>query len=67
MNCPYCDEELRYHDWWYTGNLAAYERGNGGNFQKQGDIYKCLNEECEAYEEFFYTDRYGDLHNGYPC
>lgn len=68
MECPYCDEELHCEDYYYTGNLSAYEKGyNNSGFQKLGDIYKCDNEECEMYQESFYTDLQDNLHEGYPC
>lgn len=62
MECPYCEEELNDHDY--------YGRGIPGrsDFQKVGDIYKCENEECEAYQQTFYTRGNNDeLHEGYPC
>lgn len=60
MECPYCSQEMDCHDFYghYLGN---------GNWNKQGDIYKCNNEKCEAYEQHFYTDVQGNLHEGYPC
>lgn len=36
-------------------------------FEKIGDIFKCENEECEMFDEHFYTDRQGNLQEGYPC
>lgn len=61
MDCPYCEEELNYHDY--------YGRGIPGRegFEKTGDIYKCENEDCEMFDENFYTDKQNDLHEGYPC
>jgi hypothetical protein len=59
MDCPYCGEELAWHD--YYGPRVD------GRIQKRGDIYKCENEECDAYEQHFYTDQREELHDGYPC
>lgn len=61
MECPYCEEELQYHDYYGFGNPY------GPQFVKQGDIYKCDNDSCEMYEEHFYTDKQDELHEGYPC
>ena len=60
MLCPYCSHELGYHDWFGT-NM-------GRNPHKTGDIYICQNEDCEAYEQHFYT-RINDneLYEGFPC
>lgn len=62
MNCPYCDSELEYHD--YFGRIASHQDG-----KVMGDIYQCGNEECEQYQQSFYTyrDGNGNLHEGYPC
>ena len=48
MECPYCFQELDWHDYFgkYTGE------GMSG-INKTGDIYKCPNEECES-ETFNY-------------
>lgn len=62
MECLYCGEELKYHDWF--GVNMKFD----GTGEKRGDIYKCENEKCEAYEETFYTRNGSDeLHEGYPC
>ena len=61
MKCPYCGEELEYHDYYGNGIPGR------NDFKKIGDIFKCENEECEAYEEHFYTDRNDELCEGYPC
>jgi hypothetical protein len=60
MNCPNCKQELKYHDWFGT-NMGFTRIA-----KKIGDIYKCENEECENYEQFFYTRR-EELFEGYPC
>lgn len=61
MECPYCEGELRYHDYYGLG-IPMRE-----DFKKLGDIYMCDNEECEAYQEHFYTDQNDELREGYPC
>lgn len=66
MQCPYCNEELNYQSFYYKGNYEAYEKGYAG-IEKLGDIYQCNNENCRAYEQHFYTDMQGNLHEGYPC
>jgi hypothetical protein len=62
MECPYCGAELEWDDYYgfYLGN---------DNWDKQGDIYKCLNEDCEsgAFNNFFHTDKQENLYEGYPC
>jgi len=58
MECPECDNELVYDD--YFGNW----RGN--RIEKKGEIYKCDNEDCEEYY-FYISDNDNKLHNGYPC
>lgn len=62
MECPYCKEELNYHD--YFGRICRHQDG-----KVLGDIYQCKNEDCEAYQEHFYTYRNNEseLHEGYPC
>jgi hypothetical protein len=60
MDCPYCNQELNWHD--YYGFYLGHDQ-----WDKQGDIFKCKNEECEVYEQHFYTDEQDNLHEGYPC
>ena len=62
MECPYCEQELEYHDYY------GYYLGND-SWDKIGDIFKCSNEECESevFNYYFYTDKQGNLHEGYPC
>lgn len=75
MECPYCEEELCQHDSYFSGRPGSFygTSGNGiyypptPNYRKLGDIFKCHNEECEAYQEHFYTDLQENLHEGYPC
>lgn len=65
ITCPYCFNQLEYED--YYGSRAA---------GKIGDIYRCPNAMkrggfCES-ETFrvcgaFYTDKGGNLCEGYPC
>ena len=62
MECTYCGAELEHHDYYgfYLGN---------DNWNKQGDIYRCENENCESevFGYLFYTDKQDNLHEGYPC
>lgn len=75
MECPYCEKELIYQDYYYTGRPEGFfgTVANGihykqsSDYKKLGDIYKCFNEECQRYQEHFYTDMHGDIHEGYPC
>ncbi len=75
MECPECEEELVNHDYYYCGRPESFygTAGNGihypatPNYRKLGDIFKCGNEECECFDEHFYTDEQGNLHHGYPC
>lgn len=62
MECSYCEKELEHHD--YYGRIASHQDGH-----KEGDIFKCVNEECEMFEESFHnhSDRPDDIHEGYPC
>jgi hypothetical protein len=69
MECPYCGEELNYEEYYGKHN---WEMGPGVTgmrdwWDKTGDIYKCKNEECDAYEQHFYTDKQDNLHEGYLC
>lgn len=74
MECPYCGGNLQ--------DLGAYYQGRPGNFYGTssngiyypptpdykilGRQYRCNNEECEAFESFFYTKN-GELLEGNPC
>ena len=90
MECPYCEAELIYHD--YYGK-RDYNTLSG--IRRTGDIFKCPNhdgfdieEEAREYASFddieyddweeivcnsatfngyFYTDKSGNLREGYPC
>ena len=43
------------------GQLVSY-------FLKEGDIFVCKNEECEGFDEKYYTKGNSDeLYEGYPC
>lgn len=70
MICPYCGNELELHDYYgkvqYAEHYYSYPRSY---IKKTGDIYKCLNEECESevFNYLFYTDSNDNLHEGYPC
>jgi hypothetical protein len=39
MECPYCQSELVYNDYYFSGNYSA------GEYEKLGDIYQCGNSE----------------------
>jgi hypothetical protein len=62
MECPYCGAELNCID--YYGFYLGHDQ-----WDKQGDIYECENEECESglFNYHFHTDLQGNLHEGYPC
>lgn len=60
MDCPNCSTELKYVDFY------GFYKGND-NWDKKGDIFKCTNEECDCFDEYFHTDVDGDLNEGYPC
>lgn len=69
MNCPICDMELEHED--YYGRLAAHQDG-----KVIGEIFRCpngieqngsCNSEIFSVVGSFYTDRNGNLHEGYPC
>lgn len=62
MDCMYCDQELNCTDYYGIGNL------NRQDFEKQGDIYQCDNEDCKENGNSFYT-KVNDttLYEGYPC
>ena len=64
MNCPYCEQELKWHDWFGT-NMRF-----DGSGDKKGDIYECKNEErdSQSFNYSFYTRLNDDeLKEGYPC
>jgi hypothetical protein len=61
MNCPHCNKEMKYEDYYGKGIPGNYD------FIKDGDIYECDNDECEMYAENFHTDVDGNLYEGYPC
>jgi hypothetical protein len=57
MECPYCGAELKYHDFYYSGNYAAYEKGYAGSgFKVKGHIYKCPN--SEGFEDYAEAEKY---------
>jgi C4-type Zn-finger protein len=62
MECPICNQELLYHD--YFGRIASHQDGT-----VLGDIYICDNEDCEGYQEHYHTrrDNPDELREGYPC
>jgi hypothetical protein len=62
MNCPYCGEHMDVSE--HFGRFASFQDG-----KVSGDIYQCMNEDCDEHYAYFYTLRdTGDkLYNGYPC
>jgi len=63
MECPYCEQELTCID--YYGNYLGND-----NWNKQGDIFECDNEDCEsmAFNGHFHTKlNNSNLYEGYPC
>ena len=69
MECPYCGAELEHTDSY--GRFCAHQDG-----KRLGDIYRCpvaveqegkCDSECFHVCGSFYTDEYGELHDGYPC
>ena len=69
MNCPYCNEELEYYDYFgsmtYADHYYLYPQSW---IEKKGEIFKCMNENCGHFNEFFYCyDSNNILHEGYPC
>lgn len=74
MECPVCEYELLDHGAYWRGR-PEYFTGTTSNgihypatpdYKILGRIYKCENEECELFEQSFYTKN-GDLIEGYPC
>ena len=66
MNCPYCDQELKYHD--YFGHMIGWKLSL--NEIHLGDIFKCLNESCysETFSYFYHVYlNDSNLREGYPC
>lgn len=61
MNCPHCEQEMNYQDYYGLGIPGR------NDFKKIGDIYKCQNEECEVFDTHFHTNNSGGLREGYPC
>ena len=68
MECPYCGEDLNCIDYYghrkYAEHYWIYPQSW---IEKEGYIFQCQNEECEAYQQHFYTDRNDNLHERYPC
>lgn len=68
MLCPYCEFELKYHDYYGKKRFADhYYLYPQSWIEKEGDIYICDNEDCENYGQHFYTDQRNELKEGYPC
>ena len=66
--CPVCGVELVNTD--YFGKLMHspnyYDTHSW--IEKKGEIYQCNNEECEVFQNNYWTHEKSDeLHEGYPC
>jgi hypothetical protein len=68
MECLGCNIELKCIDYYgkikHANNYYTYPQSW---IEKEGDIFKCENEECEFYDEYFYSDKQNNLKQGYPC
>ena len=66
MECPYCQQELLWEDYFGTWGTAGFP-----GIEKKGDIYRCDNEECESeiFNYLYHTYLIGpdNLIEGYPC
>lgn len=68
LECLCCGEELTWHDYYGKRKVAEHYYSSPQSWiEKEGDIYKCENENCESYEGHFYTDSQDNLYEGYPC
>jgi hypothetical protein len=68
MTCPYCGEKLTYVDYYGIMKSADHYYIRPQSWiEEVGEIFKCSNEKCEMFDEFFYTDHNGYLKEGYPC
>lgn len=71
--CPYCENDLSYRDEYFSGRPENFygTAANGIHYPSTkkhlGNIYKCVNEDCEQFDQYFYTNVSGDLKEGYPC
>lgn len=74
MECPYCYCDLSDHGSYYQGKPERfYGTASNGihypatpDFKILGRLYRCKNDECEAFEQSFYTKN-GELVEGNPC
>lgn len=69
MECPICEKELKCIDYYgktkYAEHYWIYPQSW---IEKEGDIFVCKNEECEGFDEKYYTKGNSDeLYEGYPC
>ena len=68
MQCPECGNDMAYVDYYgrmqYTEHYYRYPRSW---IEKIGDIYKCTNDNCDYFQEYFHTNAVGDMEYGYPC
>lgn len=65
MTCPECYEDMAWVDYYGTRRKDHY--WTESYIEKVGDIWRCNNEEGDCCDEYFYTDKNGKLHRGYPC
>ena len=67
--CPNCGEELKYYD--YFGKVKHadhYYLHPQSWIEKTGEIFKCINENCDSFDEYFYSYNNDNIvHSGYPC
>lgn len=69
--CPACTSDLQWKDEYFTGRPESFygNAANGIHYpstkQHLGDIYQCMNEDCECFQSHFHT-RNGELIEGYP-
>ena len=63
MACPTCGGEVKWDD--YYGHITGWnELHNEPIISHEGDIYRCQNEDCQAWSHIFGV---GELQEGYPC
>ena len=69
MDCPICGNELKCIDYFGTTRYAEhYYTYPQSWIEKKGDIYQCQNEECDGFQNKYWSYIDSDeLHEGYPC
>jgi len=68
MDCPICSVDLSCIDYFgkvkYAEHYWIYPQSW---IEKEGDIYKCNNEDCEGFQEVYHTHgNSNELHDGHP-